>query len=73
MNHPIAARLRELLHAQPFHAFGIKLVDGSSFAIPHEDFLSVTKSGNVIFDDGEKTYKTINVTLITVIDEKVAA
>jgi hypothetical protein len=73
MNHPIAARLRELLQAHPFQPFAIRLVDGSTYSVPHEDFLSVTKSGNVIYDDGEKTYKTINVMLIAVIDEKVTA
>lgn len=73
MNHPIASRLRELLQAHPFHPFSIRLVDGSTYGVPHEDFLSVTKSGNVIFDDGDKVYKTINVTLISVIDEKVTA
>ena len=73
MNLPITVRLRELLHTNPFHPFAIRLVDGATYAIPHEDFLSVTKSGNVIFDDGEKTYKTINAALIAEIDEKTAA
>ena len=73
MNHPKAVRLRELLQAQPFRPFAIRLIDGTVFSIPHEDFLSVTKSGNVIYDDGDRVYKTINVTLIGVIEEKVTA
>jgi len=54
MNHPLAARLLELLKAHPFQPFSIRLVDGSVYSVPYEDFLSVTKSGNVVFDDGRK-------------------
>ena len=65
---PIAVRLRELLHLQPFRPFTIVLVDGFKVKIPHEDFLAVTKSGVVIYDDGERM-KTINPLVVSRIDE----
>ena len=72
MNHSIASRLRDLLHTSPFRPFEIRMVDGSRYLVPHEDFLNVTRSGSVIYDDGNSVYKTLNVTLISEIDEKLA-
>ena len=72
MNHPIIIRLRELIHAQPFHPFTIKMLNGTAYNVPHEDFLFVGKSGNVIFDDGDHI-KSINATVVAEIDEKVTA
>ena len=73
MNHPIANRLRELVHQQPFEPFTIKMVDGAKYHVPHEDFVAVTRSGRVFYDDGEKVFKTLNVTLISEIDENAHA
>jgi hypothetical protein len=72
MNHPIITRLRDLLHAQPFHPFTIHLINGTKYSVPHEDFLFLGKSGNVIYDDGEHI-KSINATIVAEIDEKVSA
>lgn len=72
MNHPIIIRLRELIHAQPFQPFSITMLNGVKYTVPHEDFLFVGRSGNVIFDDGEHI-KSINATVVAEIDEKVAA
>ena len=69
MNHPIAIRLRELVHAAPFAPFSVKMVDGTVYHVPHEDFLVVTRSGRVFFDDGETISKSLNATLIAEIDE----
>jgi len=69
VNYPIAIRLRELIHAAPFMPFSVKMVDGTIYHIPHEDFLVITRSGRVFFDDGEKVSKSLNVTLIAEIDE----
>lgn len=66
MFHPIITRLRELLHAQPFQPFTIMMVNGKSFHVPHEDFMFIGRSGNVVFDDGEQI-KNINPTLVSVI------
>ena len=64
MNHPIASRLRDLIRRTPFHPFDVKMVDGKIYHVPHEDYLTVTRSGEVTYDDGEGTFKSLNVTLI---------
>jgi hypothetical protein len=69
VNHPIAVRLRELVHASPFAPFSVRMVDGTVYRVPHEDFLVITRSGRVFFDDGETVSKSLNVTLIQEIDE----
>lgn len=69
MNHPIAIRLREKLRQQPFRPFRIRLVDGTRYEIPHEDFMGITRSGAVTYDDGEGAYRTLNVTLILEIED----
>ena len=69
MNHPVAVRLRELVHASPFAPFSVRMVGGTSYRVPHKDFLVITRSGRVFFDDGETVSKSLNVTLIQEIDE----
>ncbi|MEN9661221.1 MAG: hypothetical protein RL324_170 [Verrucomicrobiota bacterium] len=64
MNHPITDRLRDLIRRNPFHPFDVKMVDGKIYHVPHEDFLTVTRSGMVFYDDGDTIHKTLNVTLI---------
>jgi hypothetical protein len=49
------------------------MVSGTIYTVPHEDFLVVTRSGLVIFDDGEGVHKTINPTLVTEIHENAHA
>jgi hypothetical protein len=41
---PTADRIRDAMHAQPFQAFDIKLVDGTIYTIKHPDYLSVPPS-----------------------------
>lgn len=71
MQHPVITRLRELVHALPFHAFTIVMVNGKTFHVPHEDFLLIGLSGNVIYDDGDQI-KNINATLVSEILENAA-
>jgi hypothetical protein len=72
MNHPIIMRLRELVHAQPFHPFTISLLNGVKYPVPHEDFLFVGRSGNAVYDDGERI-KSINATVVAEIEENAHA
>ncbi|MBX7122892.1 MAG: hypothetical protein K1X42_12255 [Opitutaceae bacterium] len=71
MQHPVITRLRELLRAQPFQSFSIVMVNGRIFHVPHEDFLLIGLSGNVIYDDGDQI-KNINATLVSEIHENAA-
>lgn len=38
------ARIRELLHAQPFQAFIIRMADGREYCIEHPDFVLAAAS-----------------------------
>jgi cysteine desulfurase len=40
--------VREMLHAQPFSPFTIRLVDGRGFAVPHPDFVAVRQAGHPV-------------------------
>jgi hypothetical protein len=48
-------QLRTTLRAQPFLPFTIRMADGTSFPIPHPDFLSMSPTGRtaVIFHKGD--------------------
>ncbi len=71
VQHPVITRLRELVHALPFHAFSIVMVNGKTFHVPHEDFIFIGRSGTVVFDDGAQI-KNINPTLVSEIQENAA-
>ena len=72
MQHPVITRLRELIHSQPFHPFTIVMINGKAFHVPHEDFIFIGRSGNVVYDDGEQI-KNINPTVVSEIHENAAA
>ena len=42
------ARIREALHKQPFKPFTIRLADGRSLAVPHPDFVALSKRRIVV-------------------------
>ena len=65
---PFVDEIRELLHAAPFQPFALRLHDGKTLRVTNPDFLSVTMSGWVIWDDG-RGYRHLNPTLIASIDE----
>ena len=52
--------LRGLLHTQPFRSFTISMVDGKKFRVPHEDFLTVTRQGDVLFQGDRGSLVFIN-------------
>ena len=67
--------LRDLLHAQPFRPFTIIMVDRKKFRVPHEDFLTVTRQGDVLYqaDRGPLVFiNTLTISHVTV-SEKLAA
>ncbi|MEA2715415.1 MAG: hypothetical protein QOG91_443 [Candidatus Parcubacteria bacterium] len=59
----------EAMHALPFQPFSVRLADGSSYAVPARDFISVSPKGRtvVIFGEGE-VIKFLDVTLILEIE-----
>ena len=62
---------RELLHRSPFLPFRLRLHDGAVIEINNPDVISVTKSGEVVVDDGE-TVRTLNPALIASVDRRSA-
>jgi len=38
-------QIRDLMHAQPFRAFTIHLVDGRTYFVKHPDFISISTNG----------------------------
>ena len=42
------AGIREALHKQPFKPFTIRLADGRSLAVPHPDFVALSKRRIVV-------------------------
>jgi hypothetical protein len=42
------AGIREALHEQPFKPFTIRLADGRSLAVPHPDFVALSKRRIVV-------------------------
>jgi hypothetical protein len=41
-------QLRAALHSTPFRPFVIRMADGRTFSIPHQDFLSVSPGGRTV-------------------------
>ncbi len=67
--------LRGLLQAQPFRPFTILMVDGEKIRVPHEDFLTVTRQGDVLFQGDRGPLVFINPLTIShvTVSEKQAA
>ena len=64
---PFVDEVREALHKAPFEPFALRLHSGEILKITNPDFLSVTISGRVIWDDG-KGYRNLNPTLLASVE-----
>jgi hypothetical protein len=64
---PFVDEVRDALHRAPFEPFALRLHTGEKLKVLHPDWLSVTLSGRVIWDDGQE-YRNLNPTLIASID-----
>ena len=64
---PFVDEVREALHKAPFESFALRLHSGEILRITNPDFLSVTMSGRVIWDDGTG-YRNLNPALIASIE-----
>jgi hypothetical protein len=62
-------KLREAMHAAPFHPFTIHVADGRSLHVPHPDFIAIMGHGRTAFVTSpiEQTpsYFTVDVPMIT--------
>ena len=64
---PFVDEVRDALHKAPFEPFALRLHSGEILKITNPDFLSVTMSGRVIWDDG-KGYRNLNPTLLASVE-----
>ncbi|MDQ3439149.1 MAG: hypothetical protein M3478_02225 [Planctomycetota bacterium] len=46
-------QLKNVLHAQPFRPFTIRMGDGRAFFVRHQDFMSRSPSGRMVIVHGD--------------------
>ena len=63
-------KVRELLHANPFAGFNIRLADGRSIPVQHPDFVSSSQTGRVlhVFHGPNDASTFVNVVLVTALE-----
>ena len=64
---PFVDDIRDALHHAPFEPFILRLHSGEVLKVRNPDFLSVTMSGRVLWDDG-RGFRNLNPTLISSIE-----
>ena len=58
--------VHQTLRAQPFKPFALRLTDGSTISVPHQDFISISPGGRtVIVFQGEEKFSIVDVGLLT--------
>ena len=63
-------RFRELLHANPFAPFSVRLADGRRIPVLHQDFVSASESGRVIhiFHGPNDASTFVDIMLVTALE-----
>jgi len=64
------ARIRELLHAAPFHPFVIRLADGREYRIDHPDYVLAASSDvpQVVIEERDGSMHYLSVLLMTSVE-----
>ena len=62
--------VRSLLHASPFQPFTIYMADGSTFKVPHSDFIALPAAGRTIvgYAPDARSHTVIDLLLVTKLD-----
>lgn len=59
-------QFRSTLHQLPFRALTIRMADGRSFHVPHQDFVATSPSGRtVIVFQPDESYSVLDLLLMT--------
>ena len=59
-------QLRNMHQARPFRPFTIRMADGTSYYVPHSEFLSQSPSGRtIIVHHPDDTFSVIDLLLVT--------
>ena len=61
--------VRDLLHAQPFTPFTIRLLDGHGFLVPHPDFVAVSPRQVLHISPESESVTRIDPRLIVSLDD----
>jgi hypothetical protein len=65
-------KIKDLLKAQPFRPFEMRLTDGQRFVINHPEFAAVSPSGRtvVVFEPGDEDehFRVLDILLITTLE-----
>ena len=65
------AKIRQVLHAQPFQPFWIHLADGGRVPVEHEDFVAVDPAGReMIVYLKNSSHQIMDVMLVTRLEMK---
>jgi hypothetical protein len=68
-----AAKIRELMNAEPFRPFQFHLPSGGVVAVPHHDFVAISPTGRIVIVLGENDSETVlDVALIERIEKEAA-
>jgi hypothetical protein len=69
------ARIRELLHANPFLPFAIRMADGREYRIEHPDFVLASSSDvpQVVIEEQDGRTHFLSVLLMTSIEQATAS
>jgi hypothetical protein len=68
------ARIRELLHAIPFHPFVIRTADGREYRIQHPDFVlaAATEVPQITIEESDGSQHYLSPLLITSVERTLA-
>ena len=59
-------QLRNVHQARPFRPFTIRMADGTSYHIPHSEFLSQSPSGRtIVVHHADETFSVVDLLLVT--------
>ena len=67
------ATLRAEINKQPFQAFALRLSDGSSIPVPHQEFIAIAPPRNVIVGREEGGYEVLDALHIVALDRSLTA
>ena len=63
-------KFREMIHANPFTPFSVRLADGKSIPVVHPDFASTSQSGRIacIFHGPNDASSFVDMMLVTALE-----
>jgi hypothetical protein len=61
--------IKETVHTEPFHPFGLRLADGKVVKVGHPDYTAFGPKGRTVVVNGaDDSFRILNVMLITAVE-----